>query len=276
MTDNLFTLAQRAAKALTAYEKGVAKRKVGQTETIAAVIEYGKALLEGRAAHGSNDEFGKWIQSNELDQTKPFERRQERTQAMQIAKIVIDGSSPVNAFLECSNSRPVDIMKWARMQPWFEKTLRVPKAAKPPSRTVRGRPRKDEPKSAPVFVRATPTPRTPEEVRRWVDPEFTGTPMEFTAKYGHVPVMTAEQYATERFGAWARHVRALMTSSKQSPELPEVDHNWLRSPKDVDVRRLAEALDYLRPIIAEAETLLERAKGVQDLRQRVSESLQTL
>ena len=276
MTDNLFTLAQRAAKALTAYERGVAKRKAGHIDTINAIVEYGKALIEGREANKSDKEFGKWIEGNGLDQTKPFNVRAERTQAMTIAKIVTVGNIPSSSIFECANSRPNDIMKWVRLQPWFEKKERVPKTERLPKRAKLGRPRKDEPKPVPVPVRTPSTPRTPEEVRRWVDPEFTGTPMEFTAKYGHVQVMTAEQYATERFGAWARHVRALMASSKQSPELPEVDHNWLRSPKDVDVRRLAEALDYLRPIIAEAEVLLERAKSVQDLRQRVTESLQTL
>ena len=276
MSDNLFTLAQRAAKALTAYEKGMAKKKAGHNETITAIIAYGTALNEGRAAHKSDKEFGRWIESNGLDQTKPFERAQERSEAMRIAKIVTIRSTPEGSLFECTNSRPNDIMKWVRNQPWYEKTERAPKAEKPPKRLKVGRPRHDEPKPVPMSVRAPPTPRTPEEVRRWVDPEFTGTPMEFTAKYGHVQIMTAEQYATERFGAWARHVRALMTSSKQSPELPVVDHNWLRSPKDVDVRRLAEALDYLRPIIAEAEAILERAKSVQDLRQRVNRSLQTL
>ena len=54
---NLFHLAQDAAKALTAYEKGLAKKKAGHTDVINAIIEYGKALLQGREAH----EFGQKI-----------------------------------------------------------------------------------------------------------------------------------------------------------------------------------------------------------------------
>jgi predicted transcriptional regulator len=100
---------------------------------------------------------------------------------------------------------------------------------------------------------------TPQEV----DPEFTGTPMEFTDKYGHVQIMTAEQYATMRFGEWASWMRSLAKRGREMPPLPErpVDHNWLRSPKSYDIVKLTEALDYLRPKIAEAEALLVRAKA---------------
>ena len=274
MSDNLFTLAQRAAKALTAYEKGITKRKAGQTDTINAIIEYGKALLEGRRAHASHKMFNKWIEENDLDQTKPFDRSQERSAAIQIAEIVINGSSPVNSIFECNNTWPADIMKWIRTQSWFEAPLHTPKAAKPSKRAKPGRPRKDEPKP----ILAPPAPVGPPKAltREEVDPEFVGTPMDWVDKYGHVQVMTAEQYATARFTAWALHMRTLAKNGKQLPELPKVDHNWLRSPKDLDVRKLTEALEYLRPLIAEAEALLERAKSVQDLRQRVSESLQTL
>jgi hypothetical protein len=99
--------------------------------------------------------------------------------------------------------------------------------------------------------------------RQEVDPEFTGTPMEFTDKYGHVQIMTAEQYATMRFGEWASWMRSLAKRGREMPPLPDrpVDHNWLRSPKSYDIVKLTEALDYLRPKIAEAEALLVRAKA---------------
>ena len=280
---NLFHLAQDAAKALTAYEKGIAKKKAGHIETINAIIAYGKALLEGREAHASDKAFGQWIEDNGLDQTKPFERGQERSEAMRIAKIVTLRNTPDGSIFECANSRPNDIMKWVRKQPWYEKKERTPKADKPPKRAKAGRPRKDEPKPVPrasaapvALLTGMPKFASEEEKRKWVDPEFVGTSMEWTDKYGHVQVMTAEEYATTRFTAWAVHMRALATASRQLPELPKVDHNWLRSPKEPSVKKLAEALEFLRPLVAEAEALLERARSVQDLRQRVTESLQSL
>jgi hypothetical protein len=92
-----------------------------------------------------------------------------------------------------------------------------------------------------------------------VDPEFTGSAIDWTDKYGHVQVETAEQRATGRFTAWALNVRLLASEAKKLPDWPEVDHNWLRSPKPHAVAKLAEALEYLRPKLAEAEALLARA-----------------
>ena len=119
--------------------------------------------------------------------------------------------------------------------------------------------------TAPKFVPRPPAgqrnlaknPLTKEEI----DPEFTGTAMDWVSKYGHVQVMTAEQYARERFSAWSANMRGVVKATKALPELPKVDHNWLRSPRPRDVEKLAEALDYLRPMFAEAEALLARARA---------------
>lgn len=96
-----------------------------------------------------------------------------------------------------------------------------------------------------------------------VDPEFSGTPGEFTTKYGHVPVLTAEQYQTQRFGEWANFMRSGARAFRKLPPLPErpIDHGWLRSPNASDIAKLGAALDYLRPIIAEAEALLATAQA---------------
>ena len=240
-----------------------------------------RLCLKGAKRMDSDKEFGKWIEDNGLDQTKPFNDRQERNASTRLAKIVTDAEHSASlSIFECPNSRPNDIMRWVRKQPWYEKKERAPKADKPPKRAKAGRPRKDEPKPvslAPIaMLTGMPKFASEEEKRKWVDPEFVGTSMEWTDKYGHVQVMTAEEYATARFTAWAGHMRALVMAAKQLPELPKVDHNWLRSPKPAAVGKLAEALEYFRPLIAEAEALLERARSAQDLRQRVTESLQSL
>ena len=97
--------------------------------------------------------------------------------------------------------------------------------------------------------------------REEVDPEFQGSAIDWTDKYGHVQIMTAERYATERFGAWASNLGAISKEAKRMPDWPNVDHNWLRSPRARDIAKLVEALDYLRPKIAEAEALLERVQA---------------
>ena len=258
----------------------LAKKKAGHEETITAIIEYGTALLEGRKAHASDKDFGKWVEDNELsNKTIPSTTRTKRRNANRqncYSKVIV----PWVSIFECPNSWPTTIMKWIRLQPWFEAKPRAPKTEKPPKRAKVGRPRKDEPKPvslAPIaMLTGMPKFASEEEKRKWVDPEFVGTSMEWTDKYGHVQVMTAEEYATARFTAWAGHMRALVMAAKQLPELPKVDHNWLRSPKPAAVGKLAEALEYFRPLIAEAEALLERARSAQDLRQRVTESLQSL
>jgi hypothetical protein len=100
-----------------------------------------------------------------------------------------------------------------------------------------------------------------EEWMKLIDPEFTGTPMEFVAKYGHVQKHTAIQYASIRFSDWAGYMKSLAKFARGMPTLPErgVDHNKLRNPEPNDVAKLADALEYLRPKIAEAELLLATA-----------------
>lgn len=92
--------------------------------------------------------------------------------------------------------------------------------------------------------------------RQEVDPEFVGTSTEWIDKYGHVQIMTAEQYATMRFADWASGAKALAKRWKELPELRNVDHNWLRAPKAYDIAKLTEAMEFLRPVIAELEALL--------------------
>ena len=97
---------------------------------------------------------------------------------------------------------------------------------------------------------------TPEQI----DPEFSGTPMEFTTKYGHVQVETAEERARSHFSDWAigiGHI-ARVLDHQQLPK--EVDLNWLRSPNRADFDRISAALDKLQPIIEQAKAMRDRAK----------------
>jgi hypothetical protein len=144
-----------------------------------------------------------------------------------------------------------------------ERKPRKPKVVKPRKRPAHKRRKKAQAKSGPkkrvVWVdRPTYQPLTPAEV----DPEFTGTAIEWTDKYGHVQALTGEQYATDRFNAWTANLRILVKAGRNA-DWPKVDHDWLRSPSPHFIGKMTEALDYLRPIIAEAEALLARAKAVE-------------
>lgn len=91
--------------------------------------------------------------------------------------------------------------------------------------------------------------------REQIDPDFNGSHMDWTDKYGHVQLHNAEDRATMQFGDWAIEIGYLAKLISRKT-LPEVDVNWLRSPKEADVERLKKAMKILRPIIARADEML--------------------
>ena len=124
-----------------------------------------------------------------------------------------------------------------------------------------GRPRTHAPHQP---IATSFSPLTPAQI----DPEFVGTPFEFTDRHGHLRFETAQQQATSFFSTLTQEVRALVKTAEGLPagrrEFDAYWLNWLRSPKPRDIARLTEALEYLRPRIAEAEAALARAVGVPD------------
>jgi len=97
--------------------------------------------------------------------------------------------------------------------------------------------------------------------RHDVDPEFTGTPIEFTDKYGHVQIQSAQEYATMRFSDLTSEARVQVQCKKGQPERKSIDLNWLRAPKPYDVAKLEDAMNILRPLFAEYEAALATAKA---------------
>jgi len=131
---------------------------------------------------------------------------------------------------------------------------------KPTKRVALSQSRKDEERPRPRLVSNTVVNQPPKHLTpKEVDPEFCGTALEFAAKYGHVNQHTAEEYATMRFDDLASDMKALAKRCREFPERKAVDSDWLRNPNPRSVAQLTEALDYLRPKVAEAEALLERA-----------------
>lgn len=114
----------------------------------------------------------------------------------------------------------------------------------------------------PVFERRS-LANVPALTREQVDPEFTGTPMEFVDKYGHVQMQTAEVRAQSRFTDWAIVIGFLAKKFKEQPKLPDVDIGWLRSARPADVERMKAALDVLLPVLLQAKALLNQAKGTE-------------
>ena len=83
---------------------GFEQAKIGRDQAIGATVRYGQALIDGRARRKlSNNDFGAWIHASGLDRVPPFDQRQERAAAQQIAEIAlkhvasaVDGSRTVN------------------------------------------------------------------------------------------------------------------------------------------------------------------------------------
>jgi hypothetical protein len=92
-----------------------------------------------------------------------------------------------------------------------------------------------------------------------VDPEFTGTPNEFTTKYGHVQLETAEERATNRFSEWTIHIRRWAKEWRQMGVLSEIDVNWLRSPKPKDVDQFLEAYKTLAIVFDNIQSIRDKA-----------------
>jgi hypothetical protein len=147
--NHLLEIAQRAVQAMRDYETGVAKEQAGRDISIAAIIDYGRALAEGHALHTSNNAFGDWVKAQKLDAVSPFHLRQERAAAGQMAKIAVDSMGAVNAFSGCPHSRPTHIMAWWRAkqpkpvapapQPTVTSPQPAPKTAAPAD-TIRSAP----------------------------------------------------------------------------------------------------------------------------------------
>jgi len=89
--------------------------------------------------------------------------------------------------------------------------------------------------------------------RQDVDPDFIGTELDFVREYGHVWVQTAEERATERFGALAAEIAAFARKGKA---VPPVDPHWLRAPRRNDIAKLRTAVEEVEALIAEAKRLL--------------------
>jgi hypothetical protein len=106
-------LAKRAMQAQQQYAAAVADTVKGRRQAIAAVAEYGAALMEGRQEHRSNKAFAEWVSANKLDVGKPWDKQQERHAATQIAKIV-HSTNAVDGFADCPHATPTHIMSWYR------------------------------------------------------------------------------------------------------------------------------------------------------------------
>jgi hypothetical protein len=123
--------------------------------------------------------------------------------------------------------------------------------------------------STPAIATTPPRERNTTRInaltREQIDPEFTGTPMEFNDRHGHVSLLTAEQKATDYLTAITAEMRSAARAI-QELEVPAqrrfLDYwlGWLRRPKARDIERLAEAIAILEPRLAEAKAWLARAR----------------
>ena len=72
--NHLLEIAQRAREGILEYQAGIIKEQAGRDDAIAGIIKFGDALIEGRVAHGTNNNaFGDWIKARKLDTVPPFD-----------------------------------------------------------------------------------------------------------------------------------------------------------------------------------------------------------
>jgi|HubBroStandDraft_6_1064221.scaffolds.fasta_scaffold01938_14 hypothetical protein len=124
--DTLDGAAKYAQNALKDFDNHYGKANNACWDAQGAIIKYGNALLKVRALEKSDKKFGQWVKENKLD-SDVFELQQERTAAMQIARIAtsmdigncIDGyfiDVTINGhpimLSECESARPSHIMAW--------------------------------------------------------------------------------------------------------------------------------------------------------------------
>jgi len=112
---NIPELVARVQQAMADYRIGAAQVAAGTEKAHAAVIAYGRALLEKRKTIPGDVEFGKWVRDNGFDTEKPWDSRQERYEAMQIAEAA-DRPGTVSEFIECGAITPTNMMKWYRVR----------------------------------------------------------------------------------------------------------------------------------------------------------------
>ena len=148
------------------YKTGLADEATGKSKAIRAVIEYGRALLEGRNRDRSNVSFKQWVSDNDLDIGKPWADRKEREKSMRIAELFDGGKAPPNTFDTCPYTRPTDIMKWYRkmLAPATDKEEKPtkPKQEKPKQEAVVAAPEKPKSPSTPA------TDAAYEDITNWL------------------------------------------------------------------------------------------------------------
>jgi hypothetical protein len=128
-----------ALVAMKAVEKLLAAHEKALAGIHMAIVEFGRTLQVGRDLHDfDNDGFARWVAENQLDTGRVFGVRHERTAAMTIAELVLNGfamdeeNGGLPQFLdlsECYRARPTDIVEWARRkQPHLFEDLVLKKA----------------------------------------------------------------------------------------------------------------------------------------------------
>ena len=112
------------------------------------------------------------------------------------------------------------------------------------------------------------TPSVTPLTREQVDPTWSAADGSWSDRHGFVLQLTARQRASGLFDTLANEMRAIARAHRDQPDQApgrvrqSLDAYWLRHLTDPNARsvaKLTEALEYLRPHIAEAEAALARA-----------------
>jgi len=165
--------AARAFRGAQKHQAGVAKSAAGVFEAIEGAIEVGMALLEMRKDGDKlrhNVTFKQMVEASKIGTIKPFDNRQARHAAMQMAEVIVK-TGLVNTFKDCPNTNPVDVMSWYRkMHPAVDKEQAPRKESD--SKKQEATKAKKAKVEAPEKPKATATPKTDaayETIVAWLD-----------------------------------------------------------------------------------------------------------
>jgi len=232
-----------AARYRVAYDKitkGHEAAKVGRTQWIEGTLELAAIVLEARERRPNNQVFGAWFQ-HWIEQHKlPPIGNNDRAALVNFAKDPITA----RALLEQTHL-------WSWHHIWEQRPGHrpIPRVTRQPDQPGKTQP---EPKQRQPTRKPPPSERPLKDLSKLflkpeqIDPNFKGTPLEFAAKYGHVPLHTKEQIEHNKqqqalsafLGAVSNHER---TGREALKTFEAVDQStladWLAKPSKAEKLR---------------------------------------
>ena len=225
------------------YRAAFDKMQGGREQWIEGTLELAGVILEARELLPVHQEYGRWLTRNQLEHFHP----NDRMALIGFGQIERKKSGAGRKLLEDNFG-----LAWRTI--WEKKRVNVPipaltRSGKGPYHEKSGASKRN--RIPDVMRDDNPPPPKPERkgivlkglTREQVDPDFKGTPLEFTTIYGHVNLQTKQQInyhkQQELLMAWIGTVTEFERAGRAMlAALPPVDpaalKEWLAKPGKTD------------------------------------------